>query len=242
MRHDPWADPVRDAGKAAFLSAPWKTSEVALGIVLAAVLLVALAAVYAAFTAEPFSGVGIAVVGGGTGIILVLTAWAIGPRRHGVSLASLGLVLPAARSFGHLILLPLAVLGGSLAFTAVYAGLLSLVGWELPQNLPEEFQFEGSAAIGGLAFVAVLWGPLAEEVFFRGFVFGGLMGRLGYARALLITSLLFALFHVEPRLIVPIFVTGMLLAWVYHRTGSMWSPFLVHALQNAVAFSISTWG
>ena len=208
---------------------------------MAFVALVVFGVGYGAVASDPFSVLGLAVVVGGIGAIVVLTAWAIGPLRHGVSIASLGLVEPASRSTRNLFLLPLAVLGGSLAFSYFYAAVLSLVGWDFPPNLLEEIQLEGPAAIGGLAFVVVLWGPLAEEVFFRGFVFAGLMGRLGYVRALIITSLLFSLFHVEPKLIVPIFVTGMLLAWVYHRTGSLWSPFLVHALQNALAFSVSTW-
>ena len=213
----------------------------ALGVVVAVVALVVLAVGYGVIAEDPFSVVGVAVVGGGVGAIIVVTAWVFGPRRHSVSLASLGLVMPAARGYGQLILLPLAVLGVGLAFTAVYAGVLSLLGWELPPALPEEFQHEGPAALAGLGFVAILWGPLAEELFFRGFVFGGLMGRLGYARALLITSLLFALIHIDPRLMVPIFVMGMLLAWVYYKTGSLWSSFLAHALQNALAFSVSTW-
>ena len=85
-------------------------------------------------------------------------------------------------------------------------------------------------------------GPLAEEIFFRGFVLSGLAGRWGFLPAAIASSLLFALAHIDPRVMVPIFVIGLFLAWLYHKTGSIWSSFAAHGSWNALALSISVWG
>ena len=217
---------------------PWKTFDVAMGIALVVVGLVVLVIIYLAVISDPQSGVGFIIAGGATGGILILGSLVIGPVRYGASLGSLGLKPQAPSSYFHLIL-PLLVLAASLAFSVLYASLMSLLGWDVLESPLEELDLEGPTVIGGLALVVVLWGPLAEEVFFRGFVFSGLMGQMGFARAAVASSLLFALFHLDPRVMVPIFVTGMLLAWLYHRTGSLWSCCAAHAMQNALAFSIS---
>ena len=212
----------------------------AIGLALVIVGVVVLIAIYGATSADPQSGSGFAVIGGAVGGILVLASWAIGPLRHRASLGSLGLKLPASRG-SFQFLLPLLVFVASLVFAGIYTILVSLLGWDTPDSPLEEIGLGGPAVIWSLAFVVVLWGPLAEEVFFRGFIFSGLRRRMGFAGAAVVSSIIFALFHVDPRVMVPIFVTGMLLAWLYHRTGSVWSSFAAHAMQNALAFSIATW-
>ena len=90
----------------------------------------------------------------------------------------------------------------------------------------------------GLAIGLVLAGviaPLAEEMFFRGFVFTGLLRPLGFTGALIVSSLVFAVVHLQVMTILPIFVLGCLLAWLYYRSGSLWPSILVHATYNSVA-------
>ena len=219
---------------------PWKTSDVLLGVILVAVGFLVLIIVYAALTADPDLGTGLAIIGGVTGAIMLITCWLIGPVRYRVPLSSLGLKLPASRSYVQL-LLPLLVFAASLAFTGIYTGLVSLLDWDIlsPPPVPEEIRLEGPAIIGSFAIV-VLWGPLAEEVFFRGFIFPGLIGRLGITGAAVASSLVFAVAHPDLGVIVPIFVTGMLLAWLYQKTGSLWSCLVAHGLQNALALSVAT--
>lgn len=192
-----------------------------------------------ALGADATSGLGLLLVLALVYVIVLTITWIMGPARHHASLRSLGLKLPSSRSKLQ-ILLPLLVLTASLTLTAIYAALLSVLGFDLPESLPSDVDLEGPGIIGGLALVVILWGPLTEEIFFRGFVFSGLVVRLGVLGAALASSLLFALAHVDPRLMVPIFITGLLLAWLYHKTGSIWSCFAAHALQNALAFMVTT--
>ena len=231
---------VDSASKSATQSVPWKTSDVAIGIALVVAGLVVLIIIYGATGADPQSGTGFAIIGVAADVILILASSIVGPLRYGVSLGSLGLRPPAFRGMLPLIL-PLVVLAASLIFAGLYGGLLEVMGWDnlKPEPVPEDIMLEGTAIIGSFVLV-VIWGPLAEEVFFRGFVFSGVRPRTGVAVAVVASALLFALFHVDPRVMVPIFVTGALLAWLYHKTGSLWGCFVAHGLQNAIAFSVTT--
>ena len=80
------------------------------------------------------------------------------------------------------------------------------------------------------------------RLFFRGFVFAGLIRPFGLYPAMLISGLLFGAFHVsgaESAWLVPAFTAiGALFAWVYWRTGSLWYSVATHFLFNSVSFAI----
>jgi membrane protease YdiL (CAAX protease family) len=76
--------------------------------------------------------------------------------------------------------------------------------------------------------------PLWEEMFFRGFIQNVLRNRLGVWAAILVSSLLFGLFHIIPLQMIGAFTLGILLAWLYEKSGSLWLPIFAHALNNLV--------
>jgi hypothetical protein len=79
--------------------------------------------------------------------------------------------------------------------------------------------------------------PVAEETLFRGVIFGGLAQRMPLWAAAGLSALLFAGFH-GLGVLVPIFILGLGLAYVYARTGSVWAPMITHGLVNAVSVTI----
>ena len=83
--------------------------------------------------------------------------------------------------------------------------------------------------------VAVLMAPLAEEVYFRGFVFKGFAESWGWVRGAAVSGALFSLAHLQLTLFLPLFALGFGLAWVYQRTGSLWTSIALHAIFNGVA-------
>ena len=86
-----------------------------------------------------------------------------------------------------------------------------------------------------LAFVAfALVAPLAEELLFRGLGFAAL-GR----HALLLTSILFALAHALPALLVPVFLGGRALGWVRRRSGSVYPSLGMHVALNATGLAVA---
>jgi membrane protease YdiL (CAAX protease family) len=82
------------------------------------------------------------------------------------------------------------------------------------------------------------FGPVFEEVFFRGFLFAGLeQSRLGSAGAIFITALLWASLHLQYSLfgMASIMVMGLVFGFVRLKTGSLWSTILMHTVWNALA-------
>ncbi|MCS6949979.1 MAG: CPBP family intramembrane glutamic endopeptidase [Armatimonadota bacterium] len=92
-------------------------------------------------------------------------------------------------------------------------------------------------------FVVAVAAPVGEELFFRGFVFNVLRYRLRFRLAMWLSATLFALMHVSLQSFVPILATGVLLAWLYERTGSLWSSVAMHATFNLLSATAAIlWG
>lgn len=81
--------------------------------------------------------------------------------------------------------------------------------------------------LGGVAI------PLTEELFFRGVLYAWLR-RWGVWLATLISAGVFAAVHVNPGVMVVAFLLGLVTAYVYERSGSLWSSILVHVAVNSM--------
>lgn len=75
-------------------------------------------------------------------------------------------------------------------------------------------------------------GPIAEEVFFRGFAYGIFKRRCGVVGGIILSAILFSAIHGNPLALVPIFVMGVVLAWTYERTGNLAAPIGIHCANN----------
>ncbi|MGG1657864.1 CPBP family intramembrane glutamic endopeptidase [Brevibacillus sp. NRS-1366] len=87
------------------------------------------------------------------------------------------------------------------------------------------------AALASFVVIGILV-PIAEEVLFRGVVQTYLVRRLGAMIGIVISSLWFALLHIDVALFVPLFVIGLGLGFVRHRYESIWGAVLLHAVNN----------
>ncbi|MBA7577644.1 hypothetical protein ES708_19497 [subsurface metagenome] len=84
----------------------------------------------------------------------------------------------------------------------------------------------------------IIFVPIFEETFFRGFLFEGFrQSRLGPIGAVGLTALAWAALHIQYGFydIAVIFILGILLGIVRIRTGSLWSTLIMHAFTNMVA-------
>jgi membrane protease YdiL (CAAX protease family) len=152
-------------------------------------------------------------------------------RKYHVSLATLGLVKPERITWWF----PVALTVAALALLYGYVALMSQVGWTEADPGP------AATSPGPLIVVvvaAVFMAPVIEELFFRGFLFGGLEAKWGWVTAAIVSSLLFSAAHVSPFAFVPFAGIGFLFAWSYHHTGSITSSIFAHTIVNVVAFAI----
>ncbi len=166
---------------------------------------------------------------------MLAAVWIFGVRKHGAGWRPLGFVAPP---LPRGLLLPWLVLLMSLGAATLYVSAVSALGLEalVPPSLPHELLGEGVTRILSIAGVG-LAGPLIEEVFFRGFLLAALVKPLGTVRAAVVASAAFSAAHVSVPVVIPLFVTGLLLSWLYLRTGSIWPPFAAHAAQNLLALA-----
>lgn len=170
-------------------------------------------------------------------IALLGGVWVFGTRRHKVSLDLLGF---RRTSLTSAVWLPLVALSIGLSTVAVYALLAQWLGIDIlvpDQGLEEIAALDGAAMLPTFAIVGLL-APFAEEVFFRGFLLAALVSLIGGLRGALVSSAIFSVAHLNVGTLVPIFVMGMLLAWLYLRTGSIWPSFVAHAAQNLIALTV----
>jgi membrane protease YdiL (CAAX protease family) len=86
--------------------------------------------------------------------------------------------------------------------------------------------------------VAVIAAPLIEEIFFRGFLFQGFRQKYGWINAMLLSSAIFAAAHLDLAALIPTFILGNLLAYLYHRSNSVWPGVILHFLVNGFAFAV----
>jgi uncharacterized protein len=83
-----------------------------------------------------------------------------------------------------------------------------------------------------IALVAIP--AISEELFFRGLLLPGLARRYGARVSLVVTSVLFGLFHIMPVAIVYATLAGFALGFVRQRTGSLLPCIAMHGAFNAV--------
>ena len=103
----------------------------------------------------------------------------------------------------------------------------------LPDIMSESIQGLVSNVLG-ITAIAFL-GPVMEELLFRGTVTKLLLSEYSPWKAILISSALFAVFHLNPIQMPAAFLIGLLFAWTYYKTGSLFPCILMHILNNSIA-------
>ena len=80
--------------------------------------------------------------------------------------------------------------------------------------------------------------PFVEEIFFRGFLFQGFRQKYGWLPAIFLSSAIFGAAHLDPVSLIPTFVLGCVLAYMYHRSNSLWPGILFHAAINSFSLLV----
>ncbi|MEA2135663.1 MAG: protease family protein [Solirubrobacteraceae bacterium] len=167
--------------------------------------------------------------------LIVAAVMFAGMWARGLTPASFGLRrVPLARAAGWTVL-------AFVMFWILTGIYISLVGQPDQQELTRDLRDEESlSALIGYGVLLAFIAPLAEELFFRGFVFGVLREKIGPAWGALATGIVFGLVHVAGSPIETVgvlIILGVLLCVVYQQTGSLLPCIGLHAVNNAISFS-----
>jgi membrane protease YdiL (CAAX protease family) len=220
---------------------PWGVSDVILAVVSAVAAFVVvggIAGLVAAGVTGKTEGAPIVAAVLASGLvfyaIILAIVWRLSVKKYGLSLSAFGFRSLGSDRLWIPVAVGLSAWVTALAFTAV----VQAAGVQAQQDLEDLFDTRALLPLTGV--VTVLAAPLAEETLFRGFVFRGLLGRFGLWRAAAASGLLFGALHITGLaslpLVVPFTFIGILFAWVYYRTGTLWSSIGAHFLFNLISF------
>ena len=122
--------------------------------------------------------------------------------------------------------------------------VVTVINSSLPQFTFEPFenpQINALAPAGfswfamiGMAVMAGIVAPVAEEIAFRGLFYGWLRRRMGFLGAAVISALCFASLHGLVQLIPALAAVGLALAWIRERCGSIWPAVVAHGVFNTL--------
>jgi uncharacterized protein len=161
------------------------------------------------------------------------------------------LVRPAGRGFGEsfgLTPAPRAATKLALAFVTLLAvGQLGQLAIDLSARVlglsahwtewfDRDLVWGTPVAVATTVLDTVVITPVFEEIVFRGLVFGTLRRRFGMPTAAVLSATVFAVAHGYGVLgFAAVFWSGLLWAWAYERTGSLWPSIGLHAADNLMA-------
>ncbi|MBI3980182.1 MAG: CPBP family intramembrane metalloprotease, partial [Chloroflexi bacterium] len=167
---------------------------------------------------------------------IFVAVWLFAVRRRRASWGELGL---RPGNLPRDLVAAWAVLGFGIVVQVVYVAGMRAMGLErlLPPSVIPPFAREpGAAAV--LFVLAVGLAPLAEELFFRGFVFPVVARRFGIMAGGIASAALFAAAHGQVGTFVPIFVLGLALAALYVFARSLWPSIAVHGAYNLLGLLV----
>jgi len=157
----------------------------------------------------------------------------LGIARKKISLKDLGAVKPSLSwlkkaALAAILMIP--VMGFIAAIIQMLLGL--------PPNNPQlEFivpaDFSYITAVVMLV-VAGFFVPLAEELYFRGVLYSALRNHFGIGIGAIVSSLIFGALHGDISIAGATFVMGLVLAYFYEKSRSIWPSVLIHALNNSL--------
>lgn len=111
---------------------------------------------------------------------------------------------------------------------------------ELPKEMEQMFTSMCSTPYG--YFTLAILAPLAEEVVFRGAILRKLLQIFSHQMhwvAIVISAVIFGAAHLNMAQGVNAFVLGLLLGWMYYRTGSIFPGIVLHWANNTIAYIIA---
>jgi hypothetical protein len=159
--------------------------------------------------------------------------WLLGGRIAGVR--ALGLRKPSWSVVGW------GIAGLALSYVAlgIYVGLVAVIGideLEPVSAIDDDSIFRNAYLVAITGIVVVFVAPIAEEIFFRGFLIGGIARRWSLIPAVVVSAAVFAAIHVDVGSLIPFAIIGVIFAFIYLRSGNLLSSVVAHTLFNTIAF------
>lgn len=107
---------------------------------------------------------------------------------------------------------------------------------QLYKSTIEAFEMMLNYKVAGFITVCIL-APILEEILFRGILLRGMLHQgINPAIAIILSSILFGLAHMNPWQFIGAGILGAIFAYIYYRTKSLWICIFLHSLNNTISF------
>lgn len=114
-----------------------------------------------------------------------------------------------------------------------FVDFISFIGLFIPEDKASLDMLTRMMSSGFITIIAIcLIAPFLEEMLFRGIILRGFLSHYSPKKSILISALLFGLFHLNLYQIPVAFFMGCFLGWLYYYSRSLWPSILAHALYN----------
>lgn len=124
-------------------------------------------------------------------------------------------------------------------FVTLILYMINIPGLDLTQKQTVGFyDVRGLFEYALVFFVLVVLAPVVEELIFRGYLYTRLQEYVGFAASTLLTSATFAGLHLQPNVIINVFILSLFICWLREKFDSIWPGVIVHALKNGIAYVV----
>lgn len=225
-----------DAATPEAYSVPWRGRDLAIAFAVALVVAVVAIAVLLGIT-QPESDLVLFGLGGALIYASIsLSFWFLVVRKRGATWEEVG--------FSDIEPSLLLRLAGwtfvTLFLSGAVSALVEAITGRSPSSAAPVFpETPTSEEVLVTAVLACLIAPVVEEFIFRGLLLGYLRTRVNVGSAVALTAALFALVHLIPIQLAPLFVFGVMFGFVRIRYDNVWASVLLHAMVNGIAVWVS---
>lgn len=162
-----------------------------------------------------------------------------------ISARAIGLIRPKLRDIAYGLIGYVGYFSAFYIILMITSHLFSGINLDQPQKLGFDTSVSGLHLVP--IFVSlVLLPPIVEEIVMRGFLFSGLRTKLSFAITTIITSILFAIAHLQfgtgASLLwvaaIDTFILSVVLCYLREKSGSLAAPIMLHGLKNFIAFAV----
>lgn len=166
-------------------------------------------------------------------IIFIAGVYFIALKPHGLQWADIGLQSFSNRYWGYIVLLLFALIASSILILIV----MDLLHIGTENSKTESLQQNMSWFTLMIGFVsAAIVSPVYEEIFYRGFLYKWFRVQRGVSAGLILSSIVFTIVHIPTYNTLPVnFISGVICAWCYEKTGSIVPAMIVHGGFNGLA-------
>ncbi|PGF08953.1 CPBP family intramembrane metalloprotease [Bacillus pseudomycoides] len=222
---------------------PWRLKEFLLMMILEFVFVIGcikflVKPIYSQwFDNELYSGT---LIGLTIAIVLVSGVYFMILRPKKLSWSEVGIRSFSIKDWKFIVLLTIILMVGDV----IVMVLTTFIGNSYENSKTEAIQQNVNFFTVLIAFIsAAVISPIYEEIFYRGFLYRWLRTRFGIMWAIFLSSLIFTIIHIPTYNAMPVnFLSGIVFAWAYERTNSIWPSVIIHGLTNGIMVLLTTMG